>query len=62
MVQRMISTRNGTGGSTGGGYLKEAMDRHAIFKEIAQLNSFLIDRKILPVLPKELTQRLGYSF
>ena len=40
MVQRMISTRNGTGGSTGEGYLKEAMDRHAIFKEIAQLNSF----------------------
>ena len=62
MVQRMIGTRIGTGGSSGAGYLKGAMDRHAIFKEIAQLNSFLIDRKILPVLPKELTQRLGYSF
>ena len=62
MVQRMIGTRIGTGGSTGAGYLKAAMDRHIIFKEIAQLNSFLIDRRKLPVLPKELTEKLGYSF
>ncbi len=62
MVQRVISTRNGTGGSNGEGFLKEAMDWHAIFKEIAQLNSFLIDRKILPVLLEELTRQLGYSF
>ncbi|MCW3092413.1 MAG: tryptophan 23-dioxygenase [Ferruginibacter sp.] len=60
MVQRMIGTRIGTGGSSGAGYLKAAMDKHSIFKEIAQLNSFLIDRKQLPVLPKELTDKLGY--
>jgi tryptophan 2,3-dioxygenase len=59
MVQRMIGTRIGTGGSSGAGYLK---DKHYIFKEIAQLNSFLIDRRKLPVLPKELTEKLGYSF
>ncbi|MEO6546521.1 MAG: tryptophan 2,3-dioxygenase family protein [Ferruginibacter sp.] len=62
MVQRMIGTRIGTGGSSGAGYLKAAMDKHYIFKEIAQLNSFLIDRKHLPVLPKELTAKLGYTF
>ena len=62
MVQRMIGTRIGTGGSTGAGYLKGAMDKHFIFKEIAQLNSFLIDRRQLPVLPKALTNKLGYSF
>ena len=62
MVQRMIGTRIGTGGSSGAGYLKAAMDKHYIFKEIAQLNSFLIDRRKLPVLPKELTEKLGYSF
>jgi len=61
MVQRMIGTRIGTGGSSGAGYLKAAMDKHAIFKEIAQLNSFLIDRRKLPLLPKELTDKLGYS-
>ena len=61
MVQRMIGTRIGTGGSSGAVYLKAAMDKHAIFKEIAQLNSFLIDRRKLPLLPKELTDKLGYS-
>jgi tryptophan 2,3-dioxygenase len=61
MVRRMIGTRIGTGGSTGAGYLKGAMDKHYIFKELAQLNSFLIDRRQLPVLPKELTGQLGYK-
>ena len=60
MVQRMIGSRIGTGGSSGAGYLKAAMDKHYIFKELTQLNSFLVDRKKLPVLPKNLTQKLGY--
>lgn len=62
MVQRMIGTRIGTGGSSGAGYLKGAMENHAIFKEIATLNSFLIDRRKLPSLPKELTEMLSYTF
>lgn len=62
MVQRMIGSRIGTGGSTGAGYLKGAMDRHYIFKEIAQLNSYLVDRKKLPLLAKEVEERLGYHF
>ena len=62
MVRRMIGTRIGTGGSTGAGYLQGAMDKHYIFREISQLNSFLIDRKRLPALPKELTEKLGYNF
>ena len=62
MVRRMIGSRIGTGGSTGAGYLQGAMDKHYIFKEIAQLNSFLIDRRTLPPLPKELADRLGYNF
>ncbi len=61
MVQRMIGTRIGTGGSSGAGYLKAAMDKHSIFKEIAQLNSFLIDRRKLPELSNELVKKLGYS-
>ena len=60
MVRRMIGTRIGTGGSTGAGYLQGAMDKHYIFKELAQLNSFLIDRRKLPSLPEELTKSLGY--
>lgn len=62
MVQRMIGTRIGTGGSTGSGYLKAAMDKHYVFKELAQLNSFLVDRRKLPVLPADVTAKLGYNF
>ncbi len=62
MVQRMIGTRIGTGGSSGAGYLKAAMDKHYIFKELAQLNSFLINRRQLPVLPEELVEGLGYKY
>ena len=61
MVQRMIGTRIGTGGSTGAGYLKGAMDKHYIFRELAQLNSFLVDRRKLPVLPAEVAEKLGYK-
>jgi tryptophan 2,3-dioxygenase len=62
MVQKMIGTRIGTGGSTGGEYLKGAMDKHYIFRELAQLSSFLIDRSRLPDLPTALTGKLGYHF
>jgi tryptophan 2,3-dioxygenase len=60
MVHRMIGTRIGTGGSSGKDYLKAAADKHYIFKEIAQLNSFLIERKKLPVLPADVEKRLGF--
>lgn len=62
MVQRMIGSRIGTGGSTGAGYLKGAMDKHYIFKELSQLNSYLVDRKKLPMLTKEVEEKLGYHF
>ncbi|MGB4844984.1 MAG: tryptophan 2,3-dioxygenase family protein [Ferruginibacter sp.] len=62
MVHRMIGTRIGTGGSTGAGYLKAAMDKHYIFKEISQLNSFLVERKKLPELERGVSEKLGYNF
>ena len=60
MVHRMIGTRIGTGGSTGKDYLKAAADKHYIFKEIAQLTSFLIERRKLPQLPKGVERKLGF--
>ena len=60
MVHRMIGTRIGTGGSSGKDYLKAAADKHYIFREIAQLNSFLIERRKLPVLSTEMEKRLGF--
>jgi tryptophan 2,3-dioxygenase len=61
MVHRMIGTRIGTGGSSGKDYLKAAADKHYIFKEIAQLNSFLIERRRLPQLSHELEKKLGFA-
>jgi len=60
MVHRMIGTRIGTGGSSGKDYLKAAADKHYIFREIAQLNSFLIERRKLPTLSNEMEVRLGF--
>jgi hypothetical protein len=31
-------------------------------KEISQLNSFLIDRRKLPVLPKSVADKMGFNF
>jgi tryptophan 2,3-dioxygenase len=61
MVHRMIGTRIGTGGSSGKDYLKSAADKHYIFKEIAQLTSFLIERNRLPKLPAEIESKLGFA-
>lgn len=60
MVHRMIGTRIGTGGSTGKDYLKSAADKHYIYREIAQLNSFLVERRKLPKLPVHIENKLGF--
>lgn len=61
MVHRMIGTRIGTGGSSGKDYLKAAAEKHYIFKEVAQLTSFLIERNRLPKLPAEVERQLGFA-
>ena len=61
MVHRMIGMRTGTGGSTGKAYLKGALDKHYIFRELAALTSFLIERRSLPKLPPSLEKKLGFA-
>ncbi len=61
MVHRTIGTRVGTGGSSGRTYLQGTVDKHSIFKEIAQLTSFLIERKKLPQLSRQMERRLGFA-
>jgi tryptophan 2,3-dioxygenase len=61
MVHRMIGTRTGTGGSSGKDYLRGALERHYIFSEFAELNSFMIERNRLPVLPSALKKHLGFN-
>lgn len=61
MVQRIIGSRVGTGGSSGKEYLSGAVTKHFIFSEIAQLTGFLIERRKLPQLPAEVSKRLGFT-
>jgi tryptophan 2,3-dioxygenase len=61
MVQRTIGKRVGTGGSSGVEYLKAAADSHYVFKEVAELTSFLLPKHSLPSLPKSLEYDLGFN-
>jgi len=61
MVQRTIGKRVGTGGSTGAQYLKSAADSHYVFKEIAELTSFLVSRRDIPALPDTLVKDLCFQ-
>jgi tryptophan 2,3-dioxygenase len=60
MVQRTIGKRVGTGGSSGAEYLRAAADSHYVFKELAELTSFLLPRNQLPALPDSLVRDLSY--
>ncbi len=61
MVQRTIGKRVGTGGSTGADYLQKAASSHYIFRELAELTSFLMPRQHLPKLPEALVKDLSYA-
>ena len=61
MVRRMIGTRIGTGGSSGEQYLQGAVNKNYIFKELAGVITFLIERRSLPHLPERLHQALRFS-
>lgn len=62
MVRRMIGMRVGTGNTSGRGYLEGALNKHYIYRDLAGLSTYLIERKKLPKLPDELIQHLGFNF
>lgn len=45
MVRRMIGMRVGTGNTSGSGYLEGSLNKHYIFKDLAGLSTYLIERK-----------------
>ncbi len=61
MVHRTIGTRIGTGGSTDRDYLAAALGKHHLFREIAALTSFLIQRQRLPELDPLIQRQLGFN-
>jgi tryptophan 2,3-dioxygenase len=61
MVRRMIGMRVGTGNTSGAGYLEGALNRHYIFRDLASLSTYLIERRRLPKLPESLIKHLSYN-
>lgn len=61
MVRRMIGTRIGTGGSSGEQYLQGAVNKNYIFKDLASIITYLIERRSLPQLPTRLREALRFS-
>lgn len=61
MVRRMIGMRVGTGNTSGAGYLEGALNKHYIYRDIAGLSTYLIERRNLPKLPEELIRHLSFN-
>ncbi|WP_240223536.1 tryptophan 2,3-dioxygenase family protein [Rheinheimera hassiensis] len=62
MVQRMLGTKIGTGGSSGHDYLKRTTEKNRIFTDLFNMATFLLPKTDLPVLPPQVKRRLGFYF
>jgi tryptophan 2,3-dioxygenase len=62
MVNRMIGSKIGTGGSSGQDYLKRTVEAHRIFTDFFNLSTFLVPRSMLPPLPEDLQRELGFHW
>jgi tryptophan 2,3-dioxygenase len=62
MVQRMMGTAIGTGGSAGYGYLMATLEKHRIFSDLYGLATYLIPSQLLPPLPESLRSEMGYRY
>ena len=61
MVRRMIGMRVGTGNTSGAGYLEGALNKHYVYRDIASLSTYLIERRNLPKLPNDLIKHLSFN-
>ncbi|MBV2128130.1 tryptophan 2,3-dioxygenase family protein [Arsukibacterium indicum] len=62
MVQRMLGTKIGTGGSSGHDYLKRTTEKNRIFTDLFNMATFLLPKSDLPVLPEQVKRKLGFYF
>ncbi len=62
MVQRMLGSKIGTGGSSGSDYLRQTTENNRFFKDLFNLSTFLIPRSSLPELPEALKKALNFYF
>lgn len=62
MVQRILGSKIGTGGSSGHEYLKKTTENARFFADFFNLASFMIPRSEIPKLPEKLRQKLTFSY
>ena len=62
MVEKMLGQKIGTGGSSGQGYLKQTVDKHKLFTDLANISTLMISRKYLPELPTDIVSTLGFNY
>ena len=61
MVQRMLGTKIGTGGSSGHHYLKRTTEANRIFVDFFNMATFLLPKSMLPDLPLDVQRLLGFT-
>lgn len=62
MVQRILGSKIGTGGSSGHEYLKSTTERNRAFVDLFNLASFLIPKSMIPKLPENLSKQLDIVY
>ena len=62
MVEKMLGQKIGTGGSSGQGYLKQTVDKHKLFTDLANISTLMISRSYLPKLPNNIEDSLGFNY
>jgi len=62
MVEKMLGQKIGTGGSSGQGYLKQTVEKHKLFTDLANIATLMISRSYLPELPKNIKDTLGFNY
>ncbi len=62
MVQRILGTKIGTGGSSGHEYLKSTTDRNRAFLDFFNLATFLIPKSATPKIPPEVVEQLDIVY
>ena len=60
MVQRMLGTKIGTGGSSGHHYLKKTTESNRVFLDFFNMATFLLPKNALPELPDSVRRYLGF--
>ncbi|WPU66398.1 tryptophan 2,3-dioxygenase family protein [Peredibacter starrii] len=62
MVQRILGTKIGTGGSSGHEYLRSTTERNRAFIDFFNLATFLIPKSMIPALPQNIKDQLDIVY